>query len=120
MKYTVIEAFVDLQDNNHLYRVGDEFPHPGKDVSFARIDELASAKNLLGKPLISANEEAVKAEPKKEAKAEAKPEVKADELTPEEIDQMPYFSLKAEAKKRGIDAEGKKAQVLREEIKASL
>lgn len=52
MKYTVIEAFVDLQDDNHVYRVGDEYPRPNHDVAYSRIVELATSANRLGKPLI--------------------------------------------------------------------
>jgi len=56
MKYVVIEAFTDLQDNNWQYGVGDEFPHTNADVSQARIEELATAKNLRGIPLIKSVE----------------------------------------------------------------
>ena len=50
--YRVIKAFRDLKDNNHVYYVGDTFPHNGVEVSAERIAELASDKNLQGVPLI--------------------------------------------------------------------
>ena len=123
MKYTVIEAFVDLQDCNHVYQAGDEFPRNGADVSFDRIAELASNKNMLGMPLIAEAKgkkkvDEVENAPAKEEVVDADEDVKP--LTEEDIDGMPYFSLKKEAKMRGIDIEGKKSAELREELKASL
>ena len=50
--YRVINRFFDLQDNNHAYSVGDNFPHNGVEVDAERIAELASDKNRLGVPLI--------------------------------------------------------------------
>ena len=50
--YRVIKAFRDLKDNNHVYYVGDTFPHNGVEVDAERIAELASDKNRLGVPLI--------------------------------------------------------------------
>ena len=50
--YRVIKAFRDLKDNNHVYYVGDTFPHNGVEVGAERIAELSSDKNLQGVPLI--------------------------------------------------------------------
>ena len=50
--YKVIKAFCDLKDNNHVYSVGDAFPHNGVEVDAERIAELASDKNRRGVPLI--------------------------------------------------------------------
>lgn len=50
-KYKVIYMFRDLQDNDHIYRVGDKYPRKGR-VAKARIDELSSTDNKIGKPLI--------------------------------------------------------------------
>lgn len=50
--YRVIKEFFDLQDGNHVYKVGDTFPHNNKTVSAKRIDELATNKNKQGIPLI--------------------------------------------------------------------
>lgn len=50
--YKVISYFTDLQDFNHPYKVGDDFPRLGLKVSDKRLEELASNKNKQGKPLI--------------------------------------------------------------------
>lgn len=50
--YEVLVGFVDLQDKDHPYYVGDIFPRKGKRVSKKRIAELASDKNRRGIPLI--------------------------------------------------------------------
>ena len=52
MKYKVIRAFADLQDNNHIYSDGDEYPRKGYSPSKERIDELLTEKNRIHKPLI--------------------------------------------------------------------
>jgi hypothetical protein len=52
MAYKVIKHFVDLQDNNHSYDVGDAFPRKGYSVLPSRIRELASDANLQKTPLI--------------------------------------------------------------------
>lgn len=52
MKYRVIKFFMDLQDGNHAYNVGDEYPRKGLKVTDARIAELTGNKNKQGKPLI--------------------------------------------------------------------
>lgn len=48
----VIKKFTDLQDNNHVYNVGDVYPREGYTPSEERIAELASDKNKQGTPLI--------------------------------------------------------------------
>ena len=55
--YRVIKAFVNLQDNNHKYDVGDIYPHNKKKVSASRIKELSTDKNRRGVPLIEKVEE---------------------------------------------------------------
>ena len=55
--YRVIKAFVDLQDNNHKYDVGDIYPRNKKKVSASRIKELSTDKNRRGIPLIEKVEE---------------------------------------------------------------
>lgn len=52
MKYEVVKTFADLQDNRHLYSVGDTFPHEGAEVSEDRLKELSGSSNKLGTPLI--------------------------------------------------------------------
>jgi hypothetical protein len=67
MAYKVIKHFVDLQDNNHKYDVGDTYPRKGLNVLQSRINELATNKNLQKTPLIEEIPEKVE-EPKKEKK----------------------------------------------------
>jgi hypothetical protein len=69
MKYTVIENFTDLQDNNYKYQAGDSFPRDGYDVSKARIEELSTNKNRRNRPMIKAIEEI---EPEVEPEVEVK------------------------------------------------
>lgn len=60
--YKVIKMFADLQDKNHVYKVGDTFPREGLKVSDSRLAELAGNSNKQGVPLIE------KVEVKKPAK----------------------------------------------------
>lgn len=55
--YKVLSVFADLQDSNHIYNVGDEYPRKGYSPSDARVEELSTDKNLLHKPLIQLVEE---------------------------------------------------------------
>ena len=66
--YRVIKAFVDLQDNNYKYDVGDTYPRKGLNVLQSRINELASNKNLQKTPLIEEIPEVEEA-PKKKSKS---------------------------------------------------
>ena len=50
--YKVIKHFVDLQDSNHKYDIGDIYPRKGLNVLQSRINELASGKNKQKTPLI--------------------------------------------------------------------
>lgn len=70
MAYRVIKYFVDLQDNNHKYDVGDTYPRKGLNVLQSRINELATNKNLQKTPLIEEIHEKVE-EPKKEKKSKS-------------------------------------------------
>lgn len=75
MKYTVLSEFADLQDNKHVYGIGDEYPRKGYSPTAERIAELSTGKNLLQKPLIQVVEEKkVVQEP--EAVVEEKPKRK--------------------------------------------
>lgn len=51
-RYEVIKDFVDLQDDKHVYRKGEEYPREGYKAKAARIAELSTKKNKLGKALI--------------------------------------------------------------------
>lgn len=68
--YKVIKHFTDLQDNNHPYKAGDEFPRKGVNVTAERLAELAGKNNKQGVTLIQAVEEAPK-KPAKKAKKTA-------------------------------------------------
>lgn len=57
MKYKVIKFFTDLQDGDHPYNVGDVFPREGVTVTEARFQELSTAANRQGVPLIQVVEE---------------------------------------------------------------
>ncbi len=74
--YKVIKHFVDLQDNNYKYDVGDTYPRKGLNVLQSRINELASDKNKQKTPLIEEIPEKAE-EPKEEKKT--KSVEKADE-----------------------------------------
>lgn len=50
--YKVISFFTDLQDNNHPYNVGDDFPRDGLEVSNERFLELSGNYNAQRRPLI--------------------------------------------------------------------
>ncbi len=56
--YKVIKYFTDLQDNDHAYNVGDEFPHDGMEVTEKRLLELSTSANRRGMPLIEQVNEA--------------------------------------------------------------
>lgn len=51
-EYRVLVRFADLQDNKHVYEVGDKFPHSGISVNEKRLAELAGSDNRIGRPII--------------------------------------------------------------------
>lgn len=55
MKHKVIKEFRDLQDDNHIYRVGDKYPRKGRAKN-ERIEELSGHDNKCKVPLIEAIE----------------------------------------------------------------
>lgn len=67
--YKVIRYFIDLQDHNHVYNVGDVFPREGLEVTKERLAELAGCNNLQKMPLIE--KEATKKAPARKAKKDA-------------------------------------------------
>ena len=70
--YKVICRFADLQDDSHVYEVGDIYPRKGSDPSFDRIRELASDSNKIGKPLIEEiKEEPIEEKPKQKKRKKA-------------------------------------------------
>lgn len=50
--YKVVKHFVDLQDNNYSYKVGETYPRKGYTATDERIAELAGKENKQGEPLI--------------------------------------------------------------------
>ena len=102
--YKVISYFTDLQDFNHPYKVGDEFPRLGLKVSDKRLEELASNKNKQGKPLIKKVEEPKQDDFSQHMNA---PEIieKSTKVkyTKTEINRMPTAKLKEVAKLNGVE-----------------
>lgn len=81
--FKVIVQFKDLQDKNHLYKVGDTYPRKGSTPSMDRIGELASKANRRRTALIRKVEEPKAEEPKKDLKPEEKaPAEKPKKATP--------------------------------------
>ena len=93
MSYKVIHYFEDLQDFNHPYKAGDEFPRLGLKVTETRLQELSGRNNKQGKPLI-----AKVADHKVEVVEDAK-----TEYTKTEINRMSTADLKELAEKNGLD-----------------
>ena len=122
MEYRVIEAFVDLLDDNHLYQVGDTFPRPGKDVTLSRINELASADNKLGTPLIKLADKATKVEKKVEKKEVSLEEkVKSSGLTKTDINRMSTAELQEVAKNFDVrDAEEMSGNQIKKMLNSAL
>ena len=85
--YRVIKRFVDLQDGSHLYEVGEPFPRSGKEVSEARLTELATANNRQKMPLIEKieDDQVTEQEPEEAPEMEPEPEEEPEtEEAPEE------------------------------------
>lgn len=78
--FIVINAFLDLQDAEYLYDVGDAYPREGLEPSEERIKELLGPDNLQGQPMIKA----VKTVP-----ADKKPEESADSEPTEDATEEP-------------------------------
>lgn len=51
-KYEVVKSFKDLEDENHVYKVGDKYPRKGK-VKKERVEKLSGKDNKIGEPLIA-------------------------------------------------------------------
>ena len=56
MSWVVTKEFADVTDC-HVYKVGDSFPHDGRQISDGRLRELSTDKNKLGVPLIEKEKE---------------------------------------------------------------
>lgn len=51
-EFVVIKAFIDLEDNRHVYKGGHFYPRKGTELDEARADALASNNNVRNEPLI--------------------------------------------------------------------
>ncbi|HFJ9284844.1 TPA: hypothetical protein ACGW44_002646 [Bacillus toyonensis] len=51
VKYVVLEDFTDLQDDNHVYRKGNQYPRKGRTKK-ERVEEFSGNDNLRSEPLI--------------------------------------------------------------------
>ena len=83
-KYEVIHRFKDLQDGNHIYKVGDIYPREGLETTKKRIKELLTEKNKIGEPLIRQIEEEVEDTEKTEEVEQI--EESEEEPTEEEVE----------------------------------
>ena len=73
--YEVIKAFVDLEDNERLYQIGDTYPAPGAVKPTAdRIKGLMNGNNAARDVFLSEKEE-----PKKKGGKKSKPKKDEDE-----------------------------------------
>lgn len=70
--FIVINAFLDLQDAEYLYDVGDAYPREGLEPSEERIKELLGSDNLQGQPMIKAVK-TVPADKKSEESTDSEP-----------------------------------------------
>ena len=96
--YRVVKYFTDLTDNNHAYNTGDTFPRDGLIVPESRINELCSANNKLGQPVIEkiGGEEPVESVPVNEVEDSSE-----KQYTEEELENMTTKEIKTVAAERG-------------------
>lgn len=92
--YIVLEEFVDLQDDKHMYKEGDEYPRTGYSPLEERIKELLTGANILGKPLIA------KGEAKKAVEIKEEPKAVIEEKT-EAVTEEADIETKDNSKQRG-------------------
>lgn len=103
MSYKVICAFTDLQNHNHVYLVGDKFPHDNKIVSESRIRDLLSKNNKIGKPVIKAEENDLKKMNHPEESMTFTEVREEEKYTKTEINRMSTAELKELAAENGIE-----------------
>lgn len=51
-KYVAAVDFIDLKDDEYLYRAGESYPRTGLKPTKKRLTELATKANRMGYPLI--------------------------------------------------------------------
>ena len=98
--YRVIKYFRDLQDNNHAYNVGDEFPHKGMEVSEKRLLELSTDANRRRVPLIEKVEDEIVEVPQAPSDDFMNPPEEKEE-TAEEVEESEKEDAPKAKKKRG-------------------
>lgn len=72
MMYKALRQFRDMTDR-HLYHAGDIFPHDGRLIPPARIEELSSVMNKAHAALITAFESGTEEIPAPEKKRRGRP-----------------------------------------------
>jgi hypothetical protein len=77
MRYNVLCAFTDSQDNKNVYQAGDIYPRLGYIPTKKRIAELSGENNTFGKPII----ELVKEDTNKEEKSKDEPKSEEKKYT---------------------------------------
>ena len=83
--YKVIEDFIDLKDNNHLYHAGEPYPRVGAVVTSERLAELMGSANRRGRAVVMAVD-AEKPKNKPVEKPEEKPARKTTKRTKKSAD----------------------------------
>ena len=94
MKYTVLSEFADLQDEKHVYGIGDVYPREGYTPTAERVDELCTGKNLLHKPLIQKVE---------------------DEVVPQEVEESSEVEEEQQTEEIAEETEAAEEEVVEEE-----
>lgn len=51
-KYKVLHSFIDTEDSDYVYKENRKFPRGNKKVDKLRVEELLTANNAFGQPLI--------------------------------------------------------------------
>ena len=97
MKYTVLSEFADLQDEKHVYGIGDVYPREGYTPTAERVDELSTGKNLLHKPLI----QKVEVQEPETVEEEVVETSETEEQQPEEIAEETEAEEEQPKRKRG-------------------
>ena len=77
--FRVIKPFKDANDGNFRYNPGEEYPRSGLEVSKSRLNELSTANNRVGYPLIEFVVE--------EQKMAAKTEISIEKTIGEEVEE---------------------------------
>ena len=67
-KYRSVINWHDLQDDNHVYLIGDEYPRKGLTPTRERIEQLCGRANLAKRPYIVKVDEPKEPARKKEKK----------------------------------------------------